>query len=215
MSETSPVKPPAYHVFLSYSRIDQKVKAAAATLEVALQQANLSVFKDDHAIHAGDGWVGKLQDALTDCGAFVVLVGPEGVWRWVGAEVQVVLNRHFGPQRDDERLPLFPILLEGAKPESLPPFLALFQVTRWSPGLDLRDDLIGAILRRAIRLERPEKVEGCPFRGLDAFTQHEKDVKLFFGRRMETLRALAKLGDQRQTNPERMSGAGGEKVRSV
>ncbi|MGR9108903.1 MAG: nSTAND1 domain-containing NTPase, partial [Gammaproteobacteria bacterium] len=211
MSENTPSSPFAYDVFLSYSRIDPKVKAAAAMLETVLKQSNLRVFKDDHSIHAGEGWITKLQEALNACGAFMVLIGPEGVWRWVGAEVQVALNRHFGPHRDDERLPLFPILMEGARVESLPPFLALFQATRWSPEQGLPEDLIAAIRGRAIRLESAKKVEGCPFRGLDAFTQCEQDVKLFFGRRMETLLALEKLGDQRQANPERMSNAGGEK----
>ncbi|MGH8694688.1 MAG: toll/interleukin-1 receptor domain-containing protein [Burkholderiales bacterium] len=211
MSETTPVKVPTYHAFLSDSRIDPKVKAAAASIEVALKQANLSVFKDDHSIHASDRWVAKLQDALADCGAFVVLIGPEGVWRWVGAEVQVALIRHFGPHREVERLPLFPVRLEGARPERLPPFLALFQATRWSPERGLPEDLIGAIKERAIRLERQEKAEGCPFRSLDAFTRNKKVVKLFFGRRMETLRALAKPGDQQQSNPEQMSFVGGDR----
>ena len=49
--------------------------------------------------------------------------------------------------------------------------------------------------------------EGCPFLGLNAFQQ--KDARLFFGRRQETLEALACLGDQQQTNPENLHGSGG------
>ena len=42
---------------------------------------------------------------------------------------------------------------------------------------------------------------------MSAFRQ--SDARLFFGRRQETLEALAGLGDQQQTNPERLAGSGG------
>lgn len=55
--------------------------------------------------------------------------------RWVGAEVEIALTRHLSSHDDAERLPIFPILLEqDARPEALPPLLALFQSTRWSPA---------------------------------------------------------------------------------
>src|SRR5262249_19182071 len=56
----------------------------------------LSVFFDKTELHAGDRWLDRLQDAVDGCGAFVVLVGRDGVARWVGAETQAALNRHFG-----------------------------------------------------------------------------------------------------------------------
>lgn len=104
-------------VFLSYSRNDQD---AAVALRVALEHAGLTVFHDEDAIRVGDQWMTRLRDALQDCSAFVVLVGRDGVRRWVGAETQVALNRHFAPHDDAERLPIFPVLLQGAAPEDLP-----------------------------------------------------------------------------------------------
>ena len=40
-----------------------------------------------------------------------MLVGRDGVRRWIGAETQVALSRYFGPHDDAQRLPIFPILL--------------------------------------------------------------------------------------------------------
>ncbi len=138
----------------------------------------------------------------------MVLVGRDGVQRWVGAEVEVALTRHLSPHDDAERLPIFPILLaQDAKPEVLPPLLALFQSTRWSPTEPLPDALIEAIKKRTIRIDYPEPIDGCPFLGLNAFGRG--DTRLFFGRRRETLEAIACLGDQRESNPERLQGGGG------
>ena len=57
-------------VFLSYSRTDLP---AASALRAALEQAGLSVFRDEDAIRVGDRWVTRLQEALQGCRAFVVL----------------------------------------------------------------------------------------------------------------------------------------------
>ncbi|MBL8528732.1 MAG: SUMF1/EgtB/PvdO family nonheme iron enzyme [Burkholderiales bacterium] len=190
-------------VFLSYSLNDRE---ACTALRSAVEQAGLSVFRDEASIRVGDKWIDRLQAALQSCSAFVLLVGRDGVERWVGAEAQVALIRHLSPHDDAQRLAIFPILLEDAKPEALPPFLALFQATRWRPAEPLPDALVEAIRARATPFDRVP-FEGCPFLGLNAFQQ--KDARLFFGRRQEALEALACLGDQQQTNPERLHGSGG------
>ena len=203
MPRDTPV--PTEQVFLSYSRTDRE---ACIALRSALEQAGLSIFQDEDAIRVGDRWVTRLQDALQACSAFVVLIGRDDVRRWVGAEVEIALTRHLSPHNDKERLPIFPILLaKDARPEALPPFLALFQSTRWSPTEILPAALLEAIKNRAIRLGEPPPFEGCPFLGLNAFSRG--DYRLFFGRRKETLEAIAGLGDQRESNPERMHGSGG------
>ncbi len=191
-------------VFLSYSRNDLE---AALRLRDALEKSGISVFKDDVAIRAGDRWMEKLESALKECQSYVLLAGRDGVRRWVGAEAQIALNRHLSPQDDAERLPIFPILLETGQPEDLPPFLALFQAVRWNPAEALPDDLLEAIRAHTIRYDQPPAYEGCPFLGLTAFRQ--KDARLFFGRRRETLDALSGLGDQNQGNPESLSLAPG------
>ena len=99
-------------VFLSYNRNDRE---AAINLRGQLQRCGLNVFKDDERIRAGELWIDRLQEAVGNCGAFVVLVGRDGVRRWIGAETQVALNRYFAPHNDALRLPIFPILLEGER----------------------------------------------------------------------------------------------------
>jgi len=172
-----------------------------------LERGGLSVFKDDDSLRTGDRWLERLQEVLQACSAFVVLAGRDGVRRWVGAEVQVALVRHLSVGREEDRLPIFPILLEEARPEALPPFLALFQASRWTPAEALPAGLVDAIRAHAVRLDSPPAIEGCPFLGLNAFSS--KDSRLFFGRRKETLEALTYLGDQQQANPEGLRGGGG------
>jgi|CXWL01.1.fsa_nt_gi formylglycine-generating enzyme required for sulfatase activity len=194
----------AKQVFLSYSRTDRD---ASIALRLALEQAGLSVFQDEDAIRSGDRWVTKLEQALENCCAFVVLVGQDGIQRWVGAEVQVALIRHLSPHDDAGRLPIFPVLLGDAKAESMPPFLALFQADHWKPAEPLAGSLVEAIKTHAIRTNSQVVFEGCPFLGLSAFAR--EDARLFFGRRRETLEALTYLGDQQQSNPEQLHHTGG------
>ena len=189
-------------VFLSYSRSDRE---ACILLRAALEQAGLSVYRDEDANRVGDRWMSRLEQALEGCSAFVVLVGRDGVRRWVGAEVQVALKRHLSADDEAKRLPIFPVLLEGATPEALPPFLALFQALRWSPPDPVPPELIADIRARASRFGTQPAFEGCPFLGLSAFGRG--DARLFFGRRKETLEALACLGDQQQTNPDQVRAA--------
>lgn len=193
--------PPA---FLSYSRTDL---GAADALREHLITAGIQVFKDDAVLRSGDRWLTRLQDAVAGCGAFIVLVGRDGVQRWVGAEVEVALNRHLSPRGDGPRLPIHPVLLDGASPESLPPFLALFQAVHWAPGNPLPDGLCAALLQGQSPVDERPRFEGCPFLGLSTFRREHAD--LFFGRRAETLQALAGLGDQSQTAPESLHGGSG------
>ncbi|MEJ2396320.1 MAG: toll/interleukin-1 receptor domain-containing protein, partial [Candidatus Thiodiazotropha sp.] len=186
-------------VFLSYSRNDLD---AAISLRTELQRAGLSVFKDDDSIRTGDRWISRIQEALGNCSAFVLLFGCDGVRGWVGAEVEVALIRQLSTRDEEKRLPIFPILLGETKVDELPLLLGRIQADRWSPDEPLPDGLAAAIQERVIRHPERQVFEGCPFLGLDAFRQ--KDAPLFFGRRKETLEALACLGDQQETNPDQL-----------
>ena len=199
-----PATLPTGEIFLSYSRSD---RVACIALRSALEQAGFPVFRDEDSIRCGDRWLTSLQKALLGCSAFVLLVGRDGVQRWVGAEVEVALSRHLSPADGAQRLPIFPLFLEGAEHGDLPPFLALFQAARWSADEPLPEALLAAITSGATLPDYRETFDGCPFLGLRAFAR--VDARLFFGRRMETLEALACLGDQREANPERLQGSAG------
>jgi hypothetical protein len=98
-----------------------------------------------------------------ECDAFIVLAGRDGVQHWVGAELQVALIRHLSPHDDAQRLPIYPILLAEASPESLPPFLGLFQFDRWAPTEPLPIGLLDAIQARTTRIDARHTIEGCLF----------------------------------------------------
>lgn len=187
--------------FLSYSHADY---AAATELRERLRNAGLPVFKDDSSIRTGERWFEQLETALTRSDWFLVLVGRGGIAGWVGAETQVALARHFSARGEVLRLPIVPLLLGDAGMEALPPFLALFQAARWSPGQALPDDLVGA-LRAAQPRFAPTSLgpDECPYRGLSAF--RAQDSHLFFGRSAETLHAISLIGDKsaHPANPER------------
>lgn len=175
-----------FDVFLSYSRDDLD---PATLLRDQLQADGISVFHDHEAIRQGELWLDRLQNTVDACGCFVLLVGRDGVRRWIGAEVQAALNRHFGPHEDDHRLPIFPILLSNAEPDSLPAFLRLFQGTDWDGVSPLPGDLIEQIRKRNLVANKELHFDGCPFVGLDAYQPNQ--ANLFFGRQKETLDALA------------------------
>ena len=174
-----------FNVFLSYSHNDQD---AATNLRAQLDRHGLSVFRDRESLHEGELWLNRLQDAVAACGSFVVLVGRDGVRRWIGAETQVALSRYFSPHDDTLRLPIFPVLLGPTDPTTLPPFLRLFQSTPWNGSDALPESLLDQIRARTI-VPSQATFEGCPFVGLDAYRPDQ--AQLFFGRQKETLDALA------------------------
>jgi hypothetical protein len=182
-------------IFLSYSRNDPE---AAANLRTQFKKVGLSVFKDDKSIREGELWLTRHQEAVDGCGSFVVLVGRDGVSRWIGAETQTALIRYFGPHDDAERLPIFPILLGDTAQESLPAFLRLFQATPWNGSDPLPESLLEQIRSRTIVSSKAALFERCPYVGPDAFWIDQ--ARLFFGRQKETLEALA-FFDPRRGSP--------------
>ena len=175
-----------HDVVLSYCRNDLE---SAAMLRSELEKCGLSVFRDEDSIRASDLWLDRLQQAVDACGSFVLLVGKDGVRRWVGAEAQVALIRHFGPHDEAKRLPIYPILLGDATADGLPAFLRLFQATPWNGVDPLPDDFLGCITEGRLLPSKADVFEGCPFVGLDAYRPDQ--AELFFGRHKETLDALA------------------------
>ena len=186
--------------FLSYHHADE---IAAAALAGGLRQAGLDVFWDKTELHAGDRWLQRLEQAVERCDAFVVLVGRDDIRRWMAAEVEAALNRHFGPLDDAQRLPIHPVLLPEVSPESMAPFLRLFQSEHWTPNDAPPSDLVQALNARQARPNARPLIDPdrCPYLGLASFGAD--DAMLFFGRRAETLAALRSLGDQKDGDPNK------------
>lgn len=95
--QESESKPKEFQVFLSYSRNELD---DARRLRSLLVGAGLSVFMDEQSIELGDLWLDEIQQAVVACDSFVVPVGRDGMQRWVGAETQAALIRHFNPKKD-------------------------------------------------------------------------------------------------------------------
>ncbi len=177
-------------IFLSYTGLDRKV---AAQVALGLKEAGVEVWWDQDGIGWGDNWIQKLEDALTQCGGYVILVGPSGVRRWVKFELSLAIKRHV-----EQDLPIFPLLLSGVMPEALPPFLATLQA---EPLPEQLSDIDYGRLAQRLSNERPAQPASatrvvpsdvCPFPGLEAFGENE--TQFFFGRQKETLDAVSCLG---------------------
>ncbi len=197
--------------FLSYHHADE---GAATALRSALEREGVRVYQYIRDLRSGERWLARLQQEIDRCDAFVVLVGRDGIQRWVAGEVEAALRRHFDARDSASQLPIHPVLLPGASPASLPPFLALFQATAWAPDATLPESstapagLADALKARQAAQETQLTIDGCPYLGLASFG--EADARLFFGRRADTLAALRSLGDGSDGDPTqpRATGSG-------
>ena len=76
----------------------------------------------------------------------------------------------------------------------MPPLRALLQAEYWRPDQPLPVAMLDALRQGQQWLGLAAPFDGYPYLGLGSFQLGDAD--LFFGRRAETLQALAGLGDQ-------------------
>lgn len=174
-------------LFLSYSGTDREI---AAQLAAGLNNIGIEIWWDRNEIGWGDNWIAKLEDALSRCESYVVLVGPSGIRKWVKAELYLAIKRHF-----EHDLPIFPLLLPGVTPTMLPGFLAIFQAAPLPDDLNKVD--FGVLANRLSKGRCGAQTaivtnDVCPFPGLEAFG--EDDARFFFGRHKEAVDAIRRLG---------------------
>ena len=136
-----------------------------------------------------DRWTERGDKAELDA---AISSGPSGISPWHNEEMRATLNRAVRSQ-DDFRV--IPVLLPGARPESVPEFLLARTWVDFRLGLD--DD---EALRRLIAGIRGEAYSGveyslpdepAPYRGLLRFELEH--ARFFHGRDDEALRLIAKL----------------------
>lgn len=90
------------HIFISYSLRDM---GYVNRLEAELQANGYEVWRDRSDLNVGDTWVAKIEEALNDAWAVVVVQSPDSKEsRWVFNEVEYAQNKG---------IPVIPILLEG------------------------------------------------------------------------------------------------------
>lgn len=172
-------------VFLSFTSLDRE---AARAVVAGLREAGIDVWWDEGGIGWGDDWQSKIEQALSRCGAYLILLGRGGVRRWVKPELGVAFKRNV-----DDGLPILPLLLDGVSPESMPPFLSLRQARPLPADLSLFDfTALAAELRAVSEPTVVPLLQGSPFPGLLSFDEDRKDF--FLGRQSDTLALLARLG---------------------
>jgi hypothetical protein len=111
------------HVFLSHSTAD---KPAVENLARRLAGEGIKAWLDRWNLIPGASWQPAIEDALKECESCAVFVGPEGLGPWQREEMSVAINRRVCDSEQGFRV--IPVLLPGAKRESLP---ALLVNTTW------------------------------------------------------------------------------------
>jgi hypothetical protein len=112
-------------VFLSHSTAD---KPAAENLARRLAEEGIEAWLDKWNLIPGASWQPAIEDALKECESCAVFVGPEGLGPWQTEEMRLAINRRVCDSA--QRFRVIPVLLPGAKRESLPELLVN---TTWPP----------------------------------------------------------------------------------
>src|SRR5262245_23956723 len=181
----------AFDVFLSYHWRDHpRVEAIAHWL----RNRGLQAFLDRWYLTAGQPWPEALEQALGNCRAVAVLVGPGEMGPWQQREKDLALER----QGREAGFPVIPVLLPQADP-----VLGFLGQNTWVDLREQPDDPDGlALLLAAIRREPPgpdarrtldaTRATLSPYRGLLHF--REGDAPFFFGREMAVDRLREAVG---------------------
>lgn len=185
--------------FFSYSGIDRPL---AAQIVTGLQGAGMDVFWDQTGIGWGEDWIDKLAHELTHCDAYILLLGSQGIQRWVEPELKAALCRHF-----QQGLPLFTLLHASVNREHIPLFLNFSQHQVLPVALD--DPTFFSTLIRNLQqspdaspLQPLELPAGfCPYPGLESF--NENYAHYFFGRQFETAELLISFSLGGGRHPQR------------
>src|SRR5947209_1430634 len=111
------------HVFLTYHRSDEKF---ARLIVDALTMRHIPVWFDKDKIRISDVVQKRLEEGLAGAKAVVILLGSV-LGRWQDFEIRDGISESVYTDR-----PLFPILLKGSDPKTLPRFLRGYEY------LDLR-----------------------------------------------------------------------------
>jgi hypothetical protein len=109
----------SFDVFLSHNSQDRE---AVGTIAARLRNDGVRVWWDKGNLLAGDEWESKTDSAFDRAHVVAVFIGPNGIGPLQSNEVQKGLAR---AAKGDLRL--IPVLLPGAGPELVPPFLSIYK----------------------------------------------------------------------------------------
>lgn len=79
------------NVFISYSRVDAKV---AQRIKKALEELGVECFMDSKSIELGDNYMKRIEEALSQCSALVIVISPTALKsNWVNFEIGQAIGR--------------------------------------------------------------------------------------------------------------------------
>lgn len=104
-------------IFISYSHDD---KYFATRLAAQLFRHKRSVWIDEWELNVGDSLIERIQDAIQDASALIVILSKSSIQsEWVKKELSVALIREL----DEKRVIVLPVLIDDIKRSDIPPFL--------------------------------------------------------------------------------------------
>jgi hypothetical protein len=138
------------HVFLSHSTAD---KPAVEELARRLREKEgIEAWLDKWSLVPGASWQPAIEDALKECESCAVFVGPDGLGPWQREEMSVAINRRVCDS--EQRFRVIPVLLPGAKRESLSAFLVNTTWVEFRGSIDDSDAPNPAFTGREAELEK-------------------------------------------------------------
>jgi len=111
-----------YDMFLSYNSRDS---GAVGQIAAALKQKGIQSFLDRNALTKGQAWMPEIAEALADTRSVAVFIGSHGLGEFQDQEVQLALQRQSSARSAGAFLPVFAVLLPGAKQADIPAWLTL------------------------------------------------------------------------------------------
>jgi tetratricopeptide (TPR) repeat protein len=122
------------HVFLSHSTVD---KPAVEALARRLAKEGIQAWLDKWNLVPGAPWQPAIEEALAESEACAVFIGTGGLSPWQYEEMRVAINRRVTDTQ--QRFRVIPVLLPGAKRDSLPALLVAGTWVEFRDSLDEPD----------------------------------------------------------------------------
>jgi hypothetical protein len=132
-SQSASPQPDDSDAFVSYSRSDLEV---VREIVDELRRRQVRVWFDQSDITNESAFTQQLERAMKSARTIAVLVGRTGLGKWQALEVNVAIDQHV-----NRKVPLIPVLLNGADSNSLPPFLRTFNAVLLPHGADSSDGM--------------------------------------------------------------------------
>ena len=181
-------------IFLSFNSKDAALAEAIGAGLAQLEPAAKIFFSPTEL---GSGfWMPKLDTALAEADAFLLLIGPNGMGPWQAVEYAAAFDRHV----NEQSFVLVPVMAAGAQA----PGLLLLRTLNWVEAPVVTENaalhqILAALKGEATKTTTPLWKLINPYRGLEAMTEANADY--FYGRGGETSRVLDVLA----ARPDRLA----------